>query len=90
MAENDQFTNGGSSKVENDPWVPLETDQFANKDAADLMRTDLPSPQNPLYQLIDSEKYIQSLGELYICGTQLKFPFTSLFKRSNSNLDPRL
>ena len=68
-SEHGQFpSSGGSPKVENDPWVPLEVETSASgmaddKDKINSVGTRLSEPQNPLYQLIDSEKYIQSLGE---------------------------
>ncbi|GFR99765.1 hypothetical protein ElyMa_006381600 [Elysia marginata] len=58
MAENGLFPRGGSQKVENDPWVPLDLSK-ENSSAGSC----LPVPQNPLYQMIDSEKYIQSLEQ---------------------------
>lgn len=55
----------GSHKVENDPWVPLdqELDVSRLKNSNETTVSDLPLPKNPLYHMIDSEKYIQTLEQ---------------------------
>ncbi|RUS84782.1 hypothetical protein EGW08_007466 [Elysia chlorotica] len=66
MTENGHFS-GGNYKVENDPWVPLVRETETSQLSSDTDRpsaclgTRLSTPLNPLYQIIDSEKYIQSL-----------------------------
>ena len=44
-----------TEKRNNDPWVPLPQPECTT--AIDDV------PQNPLYNMIDSERYIQSLGK---------------------------
>ncbi|GFO14268.1 RNA 3'-terminal phosphate cyclase-like [Plakobranchus ocellatus] len=64
----------GKSKVENDPWTPLEisestdnasgsTPNVTDSVRSSSLRLSIGMPQNPLYQMIDSEKYIQSLEQ---------------------------